>query len=87
MLVLTRKPGERIQIGDSIWVEVRRVAGNRVTLAVDAPKHVHILRGELERFTSDFAEAGSRNAEPRRVEQYRISRNTTASNRLQTASV
>jgi carbon storage regulator CsrA len=39
--------GERIHIGEDIFVEVRRVAGNRVTLAVCAPKNVRILRGEL----------------------------------------
>lgn len=47
MLVLSRKMGERIHIGEDIFVEVRRVAGNRVTLAVCAPKDVRILRGEL----------------------------------------
>ncbi len=47
MLVLSRKMGERIHIGEDIFVEVRRVAGNRVTLAVCAPKSVRILRGEL----------------------------------------
>ena len=47
MLVLSRKIGERIHIGEEIFVEVRRVAGNRVTLAVCAPRNVRILRGEL----------------------------------------
>jgi len=47
MLVLSRKVGERIHIGNDIFVEVRRMAGNRVTLAVNAPKSVRILRGEL----------------------------------------
>lgn len=47
MLVLSRKVGERIHIGGDVFVEVRRVAGNRVTLAVNAPKNVRILRGEL----------------------------------------
>ncbi len=47
MLVLSRKIGERIHIGDDIFVEVRRVAGNRVTLAIKAPREVRILRGEL----------------------------------------
>jgi len=53
MLVLSRKIGERIHIGGDTFVEVRRVAGNRVTLAVSAPKEVRILRGEL------FEAAGS----------------------------
>ncbi len=47
MLVLSRKTGERIHIGNDIFVEVRRVAGNRVTLAIKAPREVRILRGEL----------------------------------------
>jgi carbon storage regulator CsrA len=47
MLVLSRKVGERIHIGNDVFVEVRRVAGNRVTLAINAPKSLRILRGEL----------------------------------------
>jgi len=47
MLVLSRKTGERIHIGDDVFVEVRRVSGNRVTLAIKAPRDVRILRGEL----------------------------------------
>ena len=54
MLVLSRKTGERIRIGDDITIEVRRVAGNRVTLALDAPRHVRILRGELEQAAREF---------------------------------
>ncbi len=48
MLVLSRKTGEKIYIGDDVFVEVRRVAGNRVTLAINAPRSVRILRGELK---------------------------------------
>ncbi len=47
MLVLSRKIGERIFVGQDICIEVRRVSGNRVTLAVNAPPEVKILRGEL----------------------------------------
>lgn len=54
MLVLSRKIGEKILIGDNIVVEVRRVAGNRVTLAVEAPREVRILRGELQEAASAF---------------------------------
>lgn len=48
MLVLSRKVGERIHIGEDIFVEVRRIAGNRVTIAIEAPREVRILRGELK---------------------------------------
>jgi carbon storage regulator len=54
MLVLSRKAGERIHVGDDITVEVRRVAGNRVTLAIEAPRSVRILRGELEPIAQEF---------------------------------
>ena len=54
MLVLSRKVGERIYVGDDIVLEIRRIAGNRVTLALDAPRHVRILRGELEAAAREF---------------------------------
>ena len=54
MLVLSRKMGERIHIGDDIIIEVRRVAGNRVSLALEAPADVRILRGELQAFDDGF---------------------------------
>ncbi|MEM6328917.1 MAG: carbon storage regulator [Planctomycetota bacterium] len=57
MLVLSRKTTERIQIGDDITVEVRRIAGNRVTLAVVAPRDVRILRGELVGPATEFEKA------------------------------
>lgn len=56
MLVLSRKASERIQIGENITVEVRRIAGNRVTIAIDAPRDIRILRGELEQAVKEFAE-------------------------------
>lgn len=54
MLVLSRKIGEKIHVGNDITIEVRRVAGNRVTLAVDAPRNVRILRGELREAAVEF---------------------------------
>jgi carbon storage regulator CsrA len=56
MLVLSRKTGERIHIGENITIEIRRVAGNRVTLALEAPRTVRILRGELEQAAKEFRE-------------------------------
>lgn len=54
MLVLSRKNGERIHIGDNIFIEVRRVAGSRVTLAVNAPRDLRVLRGELLEAAKSF---------------------------------
>jgi carbon storage regulator CsrA len=47
MLVLTRKLGEKLVIGGSITLTVVEIRGNHVRLAVDAPRHIRILRGEL----------------------------------------
>jgi carbon storage regulator len=48
MLVLTRKEGERIQIGDKICVTVVRIVGGGVRLGVEAPPEVPVLRAELK---------------------------------------
>lgn len=47
MLVLSRKVGEKLVIGGNITVVVSKIAGNRVTLAIEAPQDVRIVRGEL----------------------------------------
>ena len=47
MLTLSRKPGEKVIIGDGITLTVVEVRGNRVRLAFDAPDQVRILRAEL----------------------------------------
>src|SRR5690349_5922528 len=57
MLVLSPKVGERIHVGDNIVLEIRRIAGNRVTVALDAPRDVRILRGELEGPAREFRDA------------------------------
>ena len=47
MLVLSRKPGEKVVIGGDITVTVVSVIGNKVRLAFEAPEQVCILRAEL----------------------------------------
>ena len=47
MLVLSRKPGEKVVIGNGITLTVVSVLGNKVRLAFDAPDQVRILRAEL----------------------------------------
>jgi carbon storage regulator CsrA len=74
MLVLSRKAGERIHVGDDITVEVRRVAGNRVTLAIEAPRTVRILRGELERIAQEF-EVEFEQEPVKPASDYRVSHN------------
>ena len=48
MLVLSRKEGERIVIGDNITLVISRVSGNRVTVGIEAPRDVKVVRGELK---------------------------------------
>ena len=45
MLVLTRKPGQSIMIGDGIEVQVLSVAGEKVRLGITAPRDVGDLPG------------------------------------------
>jgi carbon storage regulator len=48
MLVLNRKTGEKILVGDEITITVLEVQGNRVRIGIDAPLSVSILRSELQ---------------------------------------
>ena len=47
MLILQRKPGESVVIGNDISVTVVSVDGGRVRLAISAPQEIPILRSEL----------------------------------------
>ena len=55
MLVLTRKPGESIQIADNITLTVVRTHTNRVKLSVIAPASISVRRPELQAARKDFA--------------------------------
>jgi carbon storage regulator CsrA len=57
MLVLSRKPGEKVVIGNGITLTVVEVKGNRVRLAFDAPDQVRILRAELACWQDDPLDA------------------------------
>ena len=47
MLVLTRKPGQSIIIGDGVEVQVLAVAGEKVRLGIAAPRDISIFRNEV----------------------------------------
>ena len=60
MLVLSRKPGERILIGDNVAVTIVRIGPNTVRLGIDAPRDLNIVREEL----CQRAEANGHSVEP-----------------------
>lgn len=48
MLVLSRKVGERLLIGDQIAITVVRIQGGGVRIGVEAPAHLAVVREELK---------------------------------------
>ena len=56
MLILTRKKGESIAIGDNIQIQVLNVKGGQVRIGIDAPRDVQVNREErLEAMHADQA--------------------------------
>jgi carbon storage regulator len=47
MLILTRRTGETVDIGDDIRVIVLGVKGNQVRLGFEVPKHIRVDREEI----------------------------------------
>jgi len=59
MLILTRRVGETLMIGDEVTVTVLGVKGNQVRIGVNAPRDVAVHREEIyERIKREQAEAG-----------------------------
>jgi carbon storage regulator len=53
MLILSRKAGERIKLGDSIVLTVIGVSGDKVRVGIQAPANVLVLREELKPFEQE----------------------------------
>ena len=47
MLILSRKVGETIWVGEEVELVISEIKGDQVKIGIRAPKHVNILRGEL----------------------------------------
>lgn len=47
MLILTRRIGETITIGDNIQVTITGIRGNQVNIGINAPKNVEVHREEI----------------------------------------
>ncbi|MDF2721742.1 MAG: csrA [Paenibacillus sp.] len=71
MLVLTRKKGESIMIGDSIELVVIGIEGDLVKLGIQAPKYVEVFRKELyDSIQSSNREATERKVPPQDVSAF-----------------
>jgi carbon storage regulator len=53
MLILSRRPGESLTIGDEITITVIGVSGNQIRLGITAPREVRVLREEIYRAMQD----------------------------------
>ena len=58
MLVLSRRPGERVLVGEDVEVVVLEVDGDRVKLGFTAPRYVPICRAEIHQELADCLAAG-----------------------------
>lgn len=58
MLILTRRVGETVMVGDDVTITVLGVKGNQVRIGVNAPKHVSVHREEIYQRIKKEQEAG-----------------------------
>lgn len=63
MLVLTRKPGEAIVIGDDIEIEIVAIGGGKVRVGITAPRSTTVHRKEVYVELQEAAANGDRPAE------------------------
>lgn len=64
MLILQRKPGESLYIGEDIQVTVVSVESGRVRLAIEAPRSLSILRSELRTLIEENHNAATGSTQP-----------------------
>jgi carbon storage regulator len=69
MLIITRKPGEKIMLGDDVTIEVIEVSGSSVRIGIAAPRSIPVYREEIwaavkEENTASAASADAVPGEP-----------------------
>ncbi|WP_205696199.1 carbon storage regulator CsrA [Conexibacter sp. SYSU D00693] len=47
MLIITRRPGEKVMVGDDVVVEVIEISGSNVRIGITAPRSVPVYREEI----------------------------------------
>ena len=68
MLVVTRKPGEGIKVGDDVEITIVKIDDNSVKVSINAPKEVKILRSEL------YKEVGEENINASKINMELLSK-------------
>jgi carbon storage regulator len=59
MLIITRRPGEKIMLGDEIVVHVMEIVGNSVRVGIQAPRSVPVYREEIWNAVRDENQAAA----------------------------
>jgi carbon storage regulator len=59
MLIITRRPGEKIMLGDEIVVHVMEIVGNSVRVGIQAPRSVPVFREEIWNAVGEENEAAA----------------------------
>lgn len=67
MLMITRRPGERILIGQDVTIEIVEIAGSTVRVGITAPRELPIYREELWESVKRENEAAA-GADPQRLD-------------------
>lgn len=68
MLILRRRAGETLLIGENITLRVLETSDGSVRLAIDAPREVKILRGELVQAADANRDAANEQARPEELQ-------------------
>lgn len=63
MLIITRKPGEKVMVGDDVVVHLMEIVGGSVRLGIEAPRSIPVYREEIYSAVRDENRAAAE-AEP-----------------------
>ena len=62
MLIITRRAGEKVMIGDDVVVEIMEIVGNQVRLGIQAQQSVRVYREEIWRAVTEENQAAANDA-------------------------
>jgi carbon storage regulator len=60
VLIITRRPGERIMLGDDITIHVMEIVGNSARVGIEAPKSLPVYREEIWAAVKEENQASAR---------------------------